>query len=242
MHEFQFKICPVCGHNVSDFNYERHIDIQHSPEAERLNAELKLVKEKPHRIRKRFFSTRINCSLCKSIVKRKHIKHHYREKHDVEEGILTDHGFRLECQSRIEKAKEIQAIKIAELKVAKEEATRKIKDFYNQPIVCDKCKSRVQRINIKKHYLKAHGIEVKILTYEHFRPKSESLREKAKEMNQARKNDNFYTNKAIAQYVAKNPNKDEIGKFGVPQDKYRHGSYGVYSMEYDGWRNERRKI
>lgn len=43
-------------------------------------------------------------------------------------------------------------------------------------------------------------------------------------------------NKEIFEYLKKNPTKEEIGKFGVPQDKYRYGFYGSTSMEYDIWR------
>lgn len=52
----------------------------------------------------------------------------------------------------------------------------------------------------------------------------------------------FFTNKEIEDYLVKNPNKyDAIGKFGVPQDKYRWGFYGSRTMEYDSWRRESTK-
>ncbi|EIJ36996.1 hypothetical protein [Thiothrix nivea] len=43
-------------------------------------------------------------------------------------------------------------------------------------------------------------------------------------------------NKEILDYLEKNPTKEGIGKFGVPQDKYRYDFYGSNSMEYDIWR------
>lgn len=44
---------------------------------------------------------------------------------------------------------------------------------------------------------------------------------------------------AIAAYLARVPTPDETGKYGKPQAKIRHGTYGLSNMEYDAWgRNE----
>lgn len=43
-------------------------------------------------------------------------------------------------------------------------------------------------------------------------------------------------NSEIRNYLIRVPEKEQIGKFGVPQDEYRHGFYGSGSMEYDVWR------
>ena len=43
-------------------------------------------------------------------------------------------------------------------------------------------------------------------------------------------------NKQILEYLIKNPCDNGMGKFGVPQDKYRHGFYGNKTMEYDALR------
>lgn len=40
---------------------------------------------------------------------------------------------------------------------------------------------------------------------------------------------------AIKEYLSKNPVPDSIGPLGVPQSKYRYGTYGINSMEYDAW-------
>lgn len=47
--------------------------------------------------------------------------------------------------------------------------------------------------------------------------------------------------KDIANYLKKNPPASQIGKFGVPQDKYRWGFYGHRTMEYDLWRKGDKK-
>ena len=44
---------------------------------------------------------------------------------------------------------------------------------------------------------------------------------------------------AIAAYMARVSAPNEVGKYGKPQAKIRHGTYGLSNMEYDAWgRNE----
>lgn len=43
-------------------------------------------------------------------------------------------------------------------------------------------------------------------------------------------------NTDINEFLIKNPCDNGMGKFGVPQEKYRHGFYGNKTMEYDIWR------
>lgn len=43
-------------------------------------------------------------------------------------------------------------------------------------------------------------------------------------------------NAEIAKYLKRVPMHQEIGKFGVPQDKYRWGFYGSSTMDFDTWR------
>lgn len=42
-------------------------------------------------------------------------------------------------------------------------------------------------------------------------------------------------NESILAYVSRVPEVDALGKFGLPQDKYRYGFYGHASMSYDIW-------
>lgn len=44
------------------------------------------------------------------------------------------------------------------------------------------------------------------------------------------------TQREIMAYLARNPLPDPIGPMGVPQSKYRYGTYGLGSMEFDSWR------
>ena len=46
-------------------------------------------------------------------------------------------------------------------------------------------------------------------------------------------------NKQILEYLKKNPSANGIGKFGVPQDKYRSNFFGSKTMEYDIWRKDK---
>lgn len=43
-------------------------------------------------------------------------------------------------------------------------------------------------------------------------------------------------NSEIAKYLKRVPTHQEMGKFGVPQDRYRWGFYGSSTMEFDAWR------
>lgn len=40
---------------------------------------------------------------------------------------------------------------------------------------------------------------------------------------------------SIKKYLSQNPLPDKVGPLGLPQSKYRHGTYGIGSMEYDAW-------
>lgn len=46
-------------------------------------------------------------------------------------------------------------------------------------------------------------------------------------------------NKEIRGYLKKNPVYQGIGKFGVPQDKYRYNFFGKKTMNFDIWRKNR---
>ncbi|WP_455425717.1 hypothetical protein [Dryocola sp. LX212] len=45
----------------------------------------------------------------------------------------------------------------------------------------------------------------------------------------------FYTDPAIEKYLALHPEPPKIGKFGVPQAKFKYSTYGRSGMEYDTW-------
>lgn len=51
----------------------------------------------------------------------------------------------------------------------------------------------------------------------------------------SRRDSNPILSLEIIKFLERNPYED-IGKFGVPQDKYRYGSYGSKSMVPDIWR------
>lgn len=42
--------------------------------------------------------------------------------------------------------------------------------------------------------------------------------------------------RVIREYLEKNPAPDSVGPMGTPQSKYRYGTFGLRSMEYDVWR------
>ncbi len=61
-------------------------------------------------------------------------------------------------------------------------------------------------------------------------------RERATELKTALNETKIIRNQEIALYLQQHPETDSIGKFGLPQDKYRWGFYGHASMAYDIWR------
>jgi hypothetical protein len=63
-------------------------------------------------------------------------------------------------------------------------------------------------------------------------------RKEAGELLEALSDHHLIADKMVADYLKRNPVKDEMGKFGVPQDKYRWGFYGNKTMEYDSWSRE----
>ena len=47
---------------------------------------------------------------------------------------------------------------------------------------------------------------------------------------------NIITDDEIRNYINKNPEPQKSNKFGEPQSKYRHGTYGLHGMEINYWR------
>ncbi|EIS1752970.1 hypothetical protein LZC58_000012 [Escherichia coli] len=45
----------------------------------------------------------------------------------------------------------------------------------------------------------------------------------------------FCTDPAIKKYLEQHPEPSKIGKFGVPQAKFKYSTYGRRGMEYDTW-------
>lgn len=111
-----------------------------------------------------------------------------------------------------------------------------VTQFLNDPVsggnfftTCPRCNRDVKQRNLNKHIRRC----IQITPPPH---RKKPTRETAAEWLKARNELNLVNNKEISEYLRKNPSKDGIGKFGVPQDKYRWGFYGHTSMEYDNWR------
>jgi len=131
----------------------------------------------------------------------------------------------------------------ADVKAEQQESARIKKEFNKQKIDCPKCKSKIVRKNLKKHLMKVHGINEENSIKSNRPPVvNQSKAEMAREILLALKETNMTKNKEIYQYLQRNPYKEELGKYGVPQDKYRYGAYGSNSMEYDAWgKGEKKK-
>ena len=105
-------------------------------------------------------------------------------------------------------------------------------------IICPSCLQFVYEKNLERHESKslickemlAHERQI-----ENQRRASKAKIEERKKLGESRRN--IVQNPQIYQFLRENPIKDEIRKFGVPQDKYRYGFYGSSTMEYDIWRN-----
>jgi hypothetical protein len=51
----------------------------------------------------------------------------------------------------------------------------------------------------------------------------------------SRAGNEFYTDPEIEKYLALHPEPPKIGKFGVPQAKFKYNTYGRSGMEFDTW-------
>ncbi len=116
-------------------------------------------------------------------------------------------------------------------------------DSDNEFTTCPKCNKAVKKKNLKKHIRRIHKNKVNAKNKKVNKRKSKIIPlpdhkmtpEVAAELRKALEETDIVKDKSIAEYLEKNPLKDETGKFGVPQDKYRWGFYGSKSMEYDNW-------
>lgn len=101
---------------------------------------------------------------------------------------------------------------------------------------CPLCGAAVKRRHLKRHMRRAHRLALSPST----KPKPMRITkrispEEARELRRANQ-DSLVSDQAIADYLKRFPVHEEIGKFGVPQDKYRWGFYGSRTMEFNAWR------
>lgn len=102
-------------------------------------------------------------------------------------------------------------------------------------IICPSCLQFVYEKNLERHGSKslickemlAHERQI-----ENQRRASKAKIEERKKLGESRLG-SLVHNKQIYEYLRKNPVNNEMGEFGVPQDKYRYGFYGSSTMEYD---------
>lgn len=115
----------------------------------------------------------------------------------------------------------------------------------NEFIQCDKCNLSIKKKNLERHVRRVHGNRKpkRGLAKNNNQPSScipprrKKLSPKdAAAYKRALGDAHFDSNKEITDYLERNPVESGMGKFGVPQDKYRWGFYGAHSMEYDVWR------
>lgn len=71
--------------------------------------------------------------------------------------------------------------------------------------------------------------------------RSPPTKQNAAEQLKVIKNTEMTKDREIKEFLEKNPAQEKLGKFGEPQDKFRHGYYGNSSMEYDIWRKGPKK-
>lgn len=106
-------------------------------------------------------------------------------------------------------------------------------------VICPRCDCQVKKKNLKKHTQRIHKTKRRAGRKKGGRyippPRENLTAAEALELRKAIEDQNLCSDREIAEYLKKNPLKDEMGKFGVPQDKYRWGFYGSKSMEYDAW-------
>lgn len=108
----------------------------------------------------------------------------------------------------------------------------------SEVVKCPKCSSRMKKKNLKKHIRRVHDRKTRVVKNQSSKSipaERKSTVKEAIEIKKALDETNLVSDKAIAQYLAKNPSNEKMGKFGVPQDKYRYGFYGSKTMDYDVW-------
>ena len=86
-------------------------------------------------------------------------------------------------------------------------------------VTCPHCHNSMSKRNLKKHISKKCKAAAK-------KRQSKVVRVALPDM---------HSDPEIAAYMQKNPAPEQIGKFGQPQAKIKHGTYGLHSMEYDAW-------
>lgn len=104
-------------------------------------------------------------------------------------------------------------------------------------IECPLCGSPVKMRHLRRHMRRVHCVALSPSTEPNPVRKAKRITpEEARELRRANQDNSLVSDQAIADYLKRFPVNEEIGKFGVPQDKYRWGFYGSRSMEYDAWR------
>jgi len=123
----------------------------------------------------------------------------------------------------------------------KEKDKKKVEE--EKIVRCKLCGCEVKKKNLKKHVRRIHE-EAKSQSWatrkQSFRVRNYDNNMKmtsgeARKQREALEDNKLGSDEAIADYLRKHPKEEEMGKFGVPQDKYRWGFYGSRTMEYDSW-------
>ena len=124
------------------------------------------------------------------------------------------------------------------LAIATAKAEEQAKLCNEKYIICPVCHQFIYEKNWKRHERRSSACkemiaELNVQDKRRFACKKQI--EERKKLGKSRLG-SLVQNKQIAEFLRKNPVNNEMGKFGVPQDKYRYGFYGSSTMEYDIWR------
>lgn len=151
----------------------------------------------------------VSCPYCKTTVSNKKLNRHIRIKCSLAMEAQKEEVIK---KNKIEEGKKINRVVIYG-------DTNKNKEK-NKSSFCPHCKSRMKQAKIKNHIIN-NCVVVK--------------EKEAKKKSNARMIHLHNESKEIKSYLQRNPAPDSLGKFGLPQAKIRHGTYGIHSMEYDPW-------
>ena len=117
---------------------------------------------------------------------------------------------------------------LAKVLIATAKAEEKAKLYNEKYTICPVCHQLIYDRNWKKHERRSSACKEMIAE----RVACKKQIEERKKLGESRLG-SLVNNKQIYEYLRKNPVNNEMGKFGVPQDKYRYGFYGSSTMEYD---------
>ena len=174
------------------------------------------------------------CAVCKMPVHKAYFDKHLKEQHGIFQKVKKNKCIDCpECGVKVLPKNLQKHIRKAHKKNNKRNAKS---DVRSKSQICDICGQEIAG-NINHHKKQVHPARQPKLGAP-AKPKRKQKKLSPKQASARLKeirDQKFFHDQAILDYLSRVPEIPKYGKFGVPQDKYRWGFYGHRSMEYDIW-------